>query len=76
MTKQLIKLIDQEINDFIVKDTYTRGKIAGLRTAKVIIIDFEQKPCEVCNVKYNLTYTDGKGFEEKANYCPNCGRKL
>ena len=42
-----IKKIDIEIEDFIVKDTYTKGKIAGLNKAKLIISEI--------NLNDNLT---------------------
>jgi len=34
-----IKKLDEEQEKFIVKDTYTKGKFAGLRRAKLLLLD-------------------------------------
>lgn len=37
----LKNLINKEINNFVVKDTYTKGKISGLRKALAFIEDIQ-----------------------------------
>lgn len=40
---EIKELLKREMNNYIAKDTYTKGKIAGIRKALCIIEEVEKK---------------------------------
>lgn len=61
--ENLKNLICTELENFIVKDTYTKGKNAGLRKALVLIEDItnENKTCKIINGQFSwMLEVDGE----------------
>lgn len=84
----LIKEINKEINGIIVKDTYSKGKNAGLRKAKILAEEQSEAyygggwiPCEDRlpdeHKLYDITFEDSAGIHsDSAIYNPYLGRWL
>lgn len=84
--EKMIEMLEEEIENVIVRDTYTKGKNAGLRKAKIIVNNLAEEYnndfCEWHKVKNGNAYkcnTHAEIHDSRVldwHVCPYCGKKI